>query len=55
MDWNHKKRYPTPEDKEEAKSRGRRGDYVIKAIPYLPGGKPHRLVSNWIIDTHLQE
>ncbi len=30
MDWKLSKRYPTPEDKEEATSRGRRDDYVIK-------------------------
>ena len=29
MDWKLSKRYPTPEDKEEATSRGRRGDYMI--------------------------
>ena len=29
MDWKLSKRYPTLEDKEEATSRGRRGDYVI--------------------------
>ena len=28
MDWKLSKRYPTPEDKEEATSRGRRGNYV---------------------------
>lgn len=34
------KRYPTPEHKEEATSRGRRGDYVIQATPYIQGRKP---------------
>ena len=29
MDWKLSKRYPTPEDKEEAPSRCRRGDYEI--------------------------
>ena len=29
MDQKLSKRYPTPEDKEEATSRGMRGDYVI--------------------------
>ena len=29
MDQKLSKRYPTPEDKEEATSRGRKGDYVI--------------------------
>jgi len=29
MDRKPSKRYPTPEDKEEATSRGRRGDYVV--------------------------
>ena len=55
MDWKLSKRYPTPEDKEEATSRGRRGDYTILANPYLPGGKPHRLEGNWFTETHLQE
>ena len=40
MDWKLSKRYPTPEDKEKAISRGGRGDYLISATPYLPGGKP---------------
>ena len=40
MDWKLSKRYPTSEDKEEATSRGRRGDYVIEATQYLPGKKP---------------
>ena len=29
MDWKISKRYSTTEDKEEAISRGRRGNYVI--------------------------
>ena len=29
MDWKLSKRYPTPEDKEDTTSRGRRGDYVV--------------------------
>ena len=29
MDWKLSKRYPTPGDKEEATSTGRRGVYVI--------------------------
>ena len=29
MDWKLSNRYPTLEDKEEATSRGRRGDYMI--------------------------
>ena len=29
MDWKPSKRYPTPENKEEATSRGRRCDYMI--------------------------
>ena len=49
------KRYPTPEHKEEATSRGRRGDYVIQATPYIQGRKPHRLESNCITETHPQE
>ena len=40
MDWKPQKRYPTPEDKEEATSRGRRGDYMIQATPYVLGGMP---------------
>ena len=55
MDWKPTKRYPTPQDKEEATSRGRRGDYAIEATPYLPGGKPHRLKRNWFTEIHLQE
>ena len=53
MDQKLSKRYPTPEDKEEATSRDRRGVYVT--IPYFPGGKPHRLETNWFTETHLQE
>ena len=43
MDWKLSKRYPTPEDKEEAISRCRSGGYVIQATPYLLDGNPHRL------------
>ena len=49
------KRYLTPEDKEKATSRGRRGDYAIQATPYLPGGKPHILESKSFTETDLQE
>ena len=55
MDWKPSKRYPTPEDKEEATSRGRRDDYVIYTTLHLLGGKPHRLETNWFTKTHLQE
>ena len=55
MDWKLSKRYPTPEDKGEATSRGRRGNYAIQVTPYLLGGKPHRLETYWFTETHLQE
>ena len=38
MDQKLSERYPTSEDKEEATSRGRKGNYTIKATPYPPGG-----------------
>ena len=40
MDWKLSKRCPTPEDKEEATSRGRRGNYATYTTPHFPGGKP---------------
>ena len=49
------KRYPTPEEKEEATSRGRRDDFVIQTTPYLPGGKPPRLETNWFTETYRSE
>uniref|UniRef100_A0A8C3XA30 Uncharacterized protein n=1 Tax=Catagonus wagneri TaxID=51154 RepID=A0A8C3XA30_9CETA len=52
---NFQKRYSAPEDTAETVSRGRRGDYAIEATPYLPGGKPHRLESNCITETQLQD
>ena len=55
MDWKLSNRHSTPEDKQEATSRGRRGNYVTKATPYLPEGKLHRLECNYITETHLQE
>ena len=39
-DWELSKRYPTLEDKEEPTSRGRRGNYMIKATPYTSDGQP---------------
>ena len=55
MDQKLSKRYPTPNDKEEATSRGRRDNYTIKATSYLPDGKPYRLESNCFTETHLQD
>ena len=55
MDQKLSKRYPTPEDKEEATLRGSMGNYAKYATPYLLGGKPHRLESNWFTETHLYE
>ena len=40
MDWKLSKRYPTPEDKKEDTSTGRRGDFMICTTPYLLGGRP---------------
>ena len=55
MDQMLPKRYPTPEDKKEATTRGRRGDYMIYATPYLLDGKTHRQESNRFTEMHLQE
>ena len=44
-----KKRYPTPENKQKATSRGTRGDYVILATPYLLGGRP----TDWKVSQRL--
>ena len=55
MDQKPSKRHPTPEEKEEATSRGRRDDFVIQTTPYLPGGKPPRLETNWFTETYRSE
>ena len=55
MEQKLSKIYSTPVNKEEATSRGRRGNYTIETNPYLLGGKPYRLENNWFKETHLQE
>ena len=55
MDQKPSKRYPTPEEKEEATSRGRRDDFVIQTTPDLPGGKPPRLETNRFTETYRSE
>ena len=55
IDRKLSERYPTPEDKGKTSLRGRRGNHVIQATPYLRGGEHQRLESNWFTETHLQE
>ena len=55
MDWALSKRYPTPENKKDNTTRGRRGNYTLQATPYLLDRKPHRLESNCFTKIHLQE
>ena len=55
MDWRLSKRYPTPEDKKEATSRGRRGELRDTSNPIPHGWEAHRLESSCITETHLQE
>ena len=52
---NCQKDIPLQKTKGRPHTRGRRSDYMISTTPYLPGGKPHRLKTNWFTDTHLQE
>ena len=48
MEQKLSKRYPTPEDKEEATSRGKRGDYTIQNIQRIQTTQHQKKPNNWI-------